>query len=63
MRTTVTIDDELVARAQFRYSGCSAVDLLLIASVLLTSDAVLWTPDMNLKARATRLEISFSRPL
>ncbi len=50
----------LIEHAQLQDSGCGAVDLQLLASVLLTPDAVLWTLDKNLVALATRLEISFS---
>jgi hypothetical protein len=50
---------ELIEREQLHDSGCGAVDLLLLGSVLLTSDAVLWTMDRNLEALAERFEISF----
>ena len=49
----------LIEREQLQDSGCGAVDLLLLASVLLTSDAVLWTLDKNLDALAASFEISF----
>jgi len=49
----------LIEREQLQGSGCGAVDLLLLGSVLLTSDAVLWTLDKNLAAVAARFEISF----
>ena len=49
----------LIEREQLQDSGCGAVDLLLIGSVLLTSEAVLWTLDKNLEALAARFEISF----
>jgi predicted nucleic acid-binding protein len=49
----------LIEREQLQDSGCGAVDLLLLGSVLLTSDAVLWTLDKNLAALAARFEISF----
>jgi predicted nucleic acid-binding protein len=50
----------LIEREQLQDSGCGAVDLLLLASVLLTADAVLWTLDKNLAALAARFEVSFS---
>lgn len=50
---------ELIEREQLQDSGCGAVDLLLLGSVLLTSDAVLWTVHKNLEALAARFEISF----
>jgi hypothetical protein len=49
----------LIEREQLQDSGCGAIDLLLLGSVLLTSDAVLWTLDKNLETLAARLEISF----
>ena len=49
----------LIEREQLQDSGCGAVDLLLLGSVLLTSGAVLWTLDKNLGALAARFEISF----
>jgi predicted nucleic acid-binding protein len=60
--TTVASTEEtlaLIEREQLQDSGCGAVDLLLVASVLLTSDAALWTLDRNLKALAARFGISF----
>ncbi len=59
---TVANTDEtlaLIEREQLQDSGCGAIDLLLLGSVLLTSDAVLWTLDKNLRALAARFEISF----
>jgi predicted nucleic acid-binding protein len=49
----------LIEREQLQDSGCGAIDLLLLGSVLLTSDAVLWTLDKNLRALAARFEILF----
>jgi predicted nucleic acid-binding protein len=49
----------LIEREQLQDSGCGAVDLLLLGSVLLTSDTVLWTLDKDLEALAARFEISF----
>jgi hypothetical protein len=60
--TTVASTEEtlaLIEREQLQDSGCGAVDLLLLASVLLTSDAALWTLDKNFEALAARFEISF----
>lgn len=50
----------LIEREQFRYSGCGAVDMALLASVLLTPDTLLWTIDKNLGALAARLGVVFS---
>jgi predicted nucleic acid-binding protein len=63
LRTATVANTEetlaLIEREQLQDSGCGAVDLLLLASVLLTSDTVLWTLDKNLGAVAARFEISF----
>jgi hypothetical protein len=40
-------------------NGCGAVDIALLASVLLTSNARLWTADRNLEALAARLGSAF----
>ena len=50
----------LIERDQLQDSGCGAVDLLLLGSVLLTFDAVLWTLDKNLEALAARFDMSFA---
>ena len=49
----------LIEREQLQDSGCGAIDLLLLGSVLVTSDAVLWTLDKNLRALAARFDILF----
>ncbi len=59
---TVANTDEtlaLIEREQLQDSGCGAIDLLLLGSVLLTSNAVLWTLDKNLRALAARFDIVF----
>ena len=59
---TVANTDEtlaLIQREQLQVSGCGAIDLLLLGSVLLTSDAVLWTLDKDLQALAARFDILF----
>ena len=59
---TVANADEtlaLIEREQVQDSGCGAIDLLLLGSVMLNSDAVLWTLDKNLRALAARFEILF----
>lgn len=50
---------ELIEREQFQDLGCGAVDMSLLASVLLTPDALLWTVDKNLAALAARLDVAF----
>jgi len=49
----------LIEREQYHDSGCGAVDMALLASVLLTPDTLLWTVDKNLDALATRLSVAF----
>jgi hypothetical protein len=49
----------LIEREQFHDSGCGAVAMALLASVLLTPDTLLWTVDKNLDALATRLNVAF----
>jgi len=49
----------LIEREELQDSGCGAVDLLLLGSVMLTTDASLWTLNKNLEALAARFEISF----
>lgn len=52
----------LIEREQLQDSGCGAVDLLLLGSVLVTSEAVLWTMDKNLGAQAARFNVGFVDP-
>ena len=59
---TVANTDEtlaLIEREQLKDSGCGAIDLLLLGSALLTSDAVLWTLDKDLRSVAARFDILF----
>ena len=49
----------LIEREQLQDSGCGAIDLLVLGSVLLTSDAVLWTLDKDLQDLAARFDILF----
>jgi predicted nucleic acid-binding protein len=49
----------LIEREQLQGLRCGAIDLLLLGSVLLTSDAVLWTFDNDLRALAARFDILF----
>jgi predicted nucleic acid-binding protein len=62
-QSVVATTDEtlaLIEREQFQDSGCGAVDMALLASVLLTPDTVLWTIDEKLDALAARLDVAFS---
>jgi len=46
-------------REQLHDRGCGAVDMSLLASVLLTSETMLWTVDRNLHALADKYEVAF----
>ena len=50
----------LIEREQFHDSGCGAIDMALLASVLLTPDTLLWTIDKKLDALAARLGAALS---
>ena len=50
---------ELIERKQLQDLGCGAVDMSLLASVLLTAGSLLWTVDKNLDALSTRLGVAF----
>jgi len=49
----------LIEKARLHESGCGAVDVALLASVLLTPGALLWTEDKSLLAQAGRLGVAF----
>jgi hypothetical protein len=49
----------LIEREQFQDLGCGVADMSLLASALLTPDALLWTVDKNLEALAARLDVAF----
>jgi len=62
-QAVVATTDEILAlieTEQFHDSGCGAIDMALLASVLLTPDTLLWTIDKNLDALAVRLGVAFS---
>ena len=64
-QAVIATTDEILAlieKVQLRDSGCGAVDMALLASVLLTPDALLWTIDKNLDTLATRLGVAFTVP-
>jgi predicted nucleic acid-binding protein len=48
----------LIEAEQLDNSGCGAIDMSLLASVLLTPEATLWTIDKNLGALARRLKVA-----
>jgi len=49
----------LIEQEQLQDLGCGAVDMSLLASVLLTPNDLLWTTDKNLKALALRFNVAF----
>ena len=49
----------LIDRHQLQESGCGAIDMLLLGSVLLTPNASLWTLDKSLGALAVRLGVDW----
>jgi predicted nucleic acid-binding protein len=58
----VATTEEVLALIEARRlydAGCGAVDVALLASVLLTPDARLWTVDRSLAALAARLGVAF----
>jgi len=57
-----TIDEtmDLIEQERLYDTGCGAVDVMLLASTLLTSDALLWTDDLKLRALAIRLAVAYS---
>jgi predicted nucleic acid-binding protein len=59
--SVATVDEvlSLIGSRRLHNSGCGAVDMALLASVLLTADSLLWTVDKNLGALATRLGVAF----
>lgn len=50
----------LIEQQQFHGSGCGAIDMALLASVLLTPDTLLWTLDKKLRALAARVGVAFN---
>lgn len=56
-----TIDEtaELIEREKLYGYGCGVVDLLLLASVMITPGAKLWSLDRRLDALAKRFAVAF----
>lgn len=62
-QAVVATSDEtlsLIERQKFHGAGCGAVDMALLASVLLTPNALLWTADKKLDTLAARLGVAFA---
>jgi predicted nucleic acid-binding protein len=61
-QAVIATTDEILALIEGKRcyeTGCSATDIALLASALLTHDARLWTTDKNLAALAARLGVNF----
>jgi hypothetical protein len=50
----------LIERQRLHDTGCGAVDISLLASALLTPNAVLWSDDRKLHALALRMNVAFT---
>jgi predicted nucleic acid-binding protein len=50
----------LIEREELHDTGCGAVDVSLLTSVLLTLNACLWTLDRSLSSLAHRLNVAFA---
>jgi predicted nucleic acid-binding protein len=59
--TVATPDEtlEFIEKHQLYESGCGAIDVSLLASTLLSENALLWTLDKDLENLATQLGISY----
>ncbi len=53
----------LIEMHQLHESGCGAVDVSLLASILLSENALIWTLDKHLESLATQLGISYKQQL
>jgi predicted nucleic acid-binding protein len=61
-QAVVSTTDEtlkLIEKEQLKDSRCGAVDVSLLASTLLTSDALLWTLDKDLASLAAKMGVAF----
>jgi predicted nucleic acid-binding protein len=61
-QATVATTEEvlsLIENERLYDNGCGAVDIALLASVLMTSNTRLWTVDRNLGSLASRLGVEF----
>ena len=54
---------EFIEKHQLYESGYRAVDVSLLASTLLSANALIWTLDRHLESLATKLGISYSNQL
>jgi hypothetical protein len=54
---------ELIERESLYGLGCGLVDIVLLASTLITPATKLWTLDKNLAELAERFSVAFTEPL
>jgi predicted nucleic acid-binding protein len=54
---------DFIEKHQLYEAGCGAVDISLLASTLLSDNALIWTLDKHLEGLATKLGISYSNQL
>ena len=62
-QATIATNDEIlqfIEQHQLYESGCGAIDVSLLASTLLSKNALLWTFDKHLESLATQLGISYN---
>ena len=62
-KATIATSDEilqLIEQHHLYESGCGAIDVSLLASTLLSENALIWTFDKHLESLAAKLGISFS---
>jgi predicted nucleic acid-binding protein len=56
---TLALIEKEQLQEQLQDLRCGAVDMALLASVILTPETLLWTVDKDLDALATRLDVAF----
>jgi predicted nucleic acid-binding protein len=65
-QATVATTEETLQFIEFHKlydSGCGAIDVSLLASVLLSENALIWTFDKDLESLASQLGISYNQQL
>lgn len=53
----------LIEREKLYQSGCGLVDLVLLASTLITPSAALWTHDKRLAGQAEQFGVAYAAPI
>jgi predicted nucleic acid-binding protein len=65
-QATVATNEEIlqfIETHKFYESGCGAIDVSLLASALLSENALIWTFDKHLESLATQLGVSYNQKL